>query len=144
MANLVENNRNNNHAKLLNVLRKHRQLLKDLATSLQGSPEHDWSFSQKSPLRKRKLEQFQEFRKQLLEGRSMKTDDLFDGPFLRSEFGENAERIQQMEMRRFAPLFKEMIERFSSEPKDLLDQLMRMLQLPKDSSGLKLAQSFRD
>jgi len=149
MLQQVETSRGGNHLELLKTLERLKPLMRDLADFAREGDPSEWRVHGKSPLTKKKLRQFETFRQDLLKGDKPDPDGLFKGPFLRSEFGEQAESMQRLEMKRFEPLFKEALARFASEPDELITQMMEILKPQTDTADAtsrvrSLMESMRD
>jgi hypothetical protein len=114
--------------KFLNLLGRNRHHLRELAETVLGRSEHDWGKLEKTPFLRRKQEAFQAARELLRQGKMPNLDELFEGPFLKSEFSDQAERIQQAEMRRLEPHFRDALKGAMRDPGEMLRQIMDMLQ----------------
>ena len=132
----VDQYRQADHEKLLKTLNRGKPMLRELSQLLSEGESFDWMHHAKSPLNQRKQRQFQALRDALVKGGDAKLDALFEGPFLKPEFGDQAESAQAREMRRFEPMFKEAMARFANEPKQVVEEMItRLFQQPDFSQG---------
>ncbi|CAM2070687.1 Flagellar hook-length control protein FliK [Sulfidibacter corallicola] len=131
----VEQHRGESLPKLMAAFQKNRALLSELTRFALEGEHHDWSFQTKSPLNARKAQQFEQVREQILAGQKPDLGSLFEGPFLKSEFGERAESHQRLEMKRLEPLFKEAMARMERQVDGLPTELLQSL-LPEGADSI--------
>lgn len=127
---------------LSKLMAKNRALLAELVRSALEGETHDWSFRTKSPLNGLKARQFETFREQILNGEKPDPGTLFEGPFLKSEFGERAEGLQAREMQKIEPRFREALSRLDQNQQEALARLAQMSGSESGDVATRLAQTL--
>jgi len=144
LTNRIETELGANHAKLMQSLERAREAMDELARFAMQGEGADWRRLVESPLTRKKLRQFQAFREALLRGDAPPPDDLFEGPFLRSDLGARAESLQRLEMKRLEPLFRQMLAGMDAEPGELTRQLAQGLSRSGDLPPRELATKLQN
>lgn len=134
LASRLDRHRDNNPARLQAALKRVANALEELSGIFTKGGGTHMEYHGDSPLSQGKLKQFSAFRDAVLQGQNPDVSELFEGPFLRSEFS-SAEPQQQLEMKRLEPLFKEALSRFETEPQQVLEKLMDALVKPNEVSS---------
>ncbi|CAM2011686.1 flagellar hook-length control protein FliK [Acanthopleuribacter pedis] len=124
------------------LLGKNKALLAELVRSALEGETHDWNFRTKSPLNGLKARQFETFREQILQGQKPDPGNLFQGPFLRSEFGERAEELQARAMKNIEPKFREALSRLDVNQQEALARLAQMAGSDAGDVAARLSQTL--
>lgn len=130
---LVDRHAGRDTQKLLKALSRHGHLIDDLLEHIFEGEGEARRFVPKSPFNGAKNRQFEAFRNALASGKFPDPAQLFEGPFLKPEFGDLAESKQAQQMKALEPLFRELMEHAGKDG-DL--QLRNMMQfMNKEADG---------
>ncbi|MDJ0837039.1 MAG: flagellar hook-length control protein FliK [Acidobacteriota bacterium] len=129
--------------RLMRSLNRFRPVLMEMIELLGNEGNQDWTLLAGSPMLKRKIRQFMDFRQSLLAGEKPDPTGLFDGPFLRGELGPSAERMLQAEMKRFEPMFREALLRLGDGEESLFRAVLERAASPAGMDGTEVAARVR-